>query len=105
MKNSVKKIFKSIAISVVTLVVGFGITAISFNLFDNLSRNELRVLFAVDFIILFAIGGITLWSSERKATRLKKERELAKRHEARVIERAVSFAEINSLLDSFNNAA
>ncbi len=58
MKNSTKKLIQSILIFIVTVIIGFGITLISFNLFDTLTANQMRILFAADVIILLFIGTI-----------------------------------------------
>ena len=40
MKKTVKKIITGILITTITLAAGFGITILSFNLFDNLTDNR-----------------------------------------------------------------
>ena len=46
MKKTGKKLIQSLVIWVVTLAAGFLITYVSFNLFDNLTANQLKLLFA-----------------------------------------------------------
>ena len=61
MNKTVKKLISSVAISAVTLSVGFIVTMVSFNLFDALTTNQMRILFTVDFVCLIAVGGIFLY--------------------------------------------
>ena len=42
MKKSVQKLFKGLLITTVTLLCGFGICAIFFNLFGTLTANEIK---------------------------------------------------------------
>lgn len=84
MKNSVKKIIKSIAITAVTLLSGFGITAVSFNLFGSMTANEMKILFAIDVVILLLVGAAFYCAEERKAKRAKKQKEFEQRHRQRV---------------------
>ena len=50
MKKTLKKLFKSILITTVTLLSGFGITSISFNLFGTLTSNEMKLFLAIDVL-------------------------------------------------------
>ena len=43
MKNSIKKLLKGLFITTVTLFAGFGITALTFNLFETLTSNEMKI--------------------------------------------------------------
>ena len=58
MKKSVQKLFKGLLITTVTLLCGFGICAIFFNLFGTLTANEMKIFVALDVIILLTVGGI-----------------------------------------------
>ena len=46
MKKSVQKLFKGLLITTVTLLCGFGICAIFFNLFGTLTANEMKIFVA-----------------------------------------------------------
>ncbi len=84
MNRKVKKIIKGIAIFIVTLTIGFMVTGISFNLFDELTRNQMRLLFASDIMILLAIGGIAWHMASSAKQKAKRARELKRRHDKRV---------------------
>ena len=64
MKKTLKKLFKSILITTVTLLSGFGITSISFNLFGTLTANEMKLFLAIDVIILVFVGGVFYYIDE-----------------------------------------
>lgn len=102
MKKSTKKIILSIAISIITLIVGVVITAISFNIFDELTRNQLRLLFTFDVLILLAIGTISWFVYENKQMKNKKRKELERRHNVRVEKQT---EEILNLINCKNFAA
>ena len=76
MKKTLKKLFKSILITTVTLLSGFGITSISFNLFGTLTANEMKLFLAIDVIILVFVGGVFYYIDEKQSKRKKKEMEL-----------------------------
>ena len=84
MKKSVQKLFKGLLIATVTLLCGFGICAIFFNLFGTLTANEMKIFVALDVIILLTVGGIFYYIDEKKAKNKIKEREFEKRHNERV---------------------
>ena len=67
MKKSVQKLFKGLLIATVTLLCGFGICAIFFNLFGTLTANEMKIFVALDVIILLTVGGIFYCIDEKKA--------------------------------------
>lgn len=94
MKKTLKKLFKSILITTVTLLSGFGITSISFNLFGTLTSNEMKLFLAIDIIILVFVGGVFYYIDEKQSKRKKKEMEFQKRHLQRVEE---SFREYEGL--------
>lgn len=64
MKKSVQKLFKGLLIATVTLLCGFGICAIFFNLFGTLTANEMKIFVALDVIILLTVGGIFYYIDE-----------------------------------------
>lgn len=93
MKKTLKKLFKSILITTVTLLSGFGITSISFNLFGTLTANEMKLFLAIDVIILVFVGGVFYYIDEKQSKRKRKEG-ISKRHLQRVEE---SFREYEGL--------
>lgn len=103
MKKQLNKIFKSAIIFIVTLGTGFAVTAVSFNLFDNLSQNQMRLMFAIDIILLLAIAGGAYLLFESKRKRQKRDEALRQRHNRRVKERNELLNSI--ILDSDNKFA
>lgn len=86
MNKNIKKILGSVLITVLTLIAGFGITVFTFRLSDVLTTNQLRLLFAVDFICLIAVGGVFLCLSESRAAKERSRRSRQKRQEERISE-------------------
>ena len=84
MKKSVQKLFKGLLITTVTLLCGFGICAVSFNLFGTLTENEMKLFVALDVITLIAVGGVSYYIDEKKTKSRKKAKEFEKRHMQRV---------------------
>lgn len=84
MKKSVQKLFKGLLITTVTLLCGFVICAIFFNLFGTLTANEMKIFVALDIIILLTVGGIFYCIDEKKAKNKIKEKEFEKRHNERI---------------------
>lgn len=78
MKKSVQKLFKGLLITTVTLLCGFGICAIFFNLFGTLTANEMKIFVALDVIILLTVGGIFYCIDEKKAKNKIKEKKFEK---------------------------
>ena len=79
MNNKSNKIIKGLLIFSVTLFSGFGITALSFNLFDALTQNQMRLLFAIDVLLIIA------WLLfESVKLKKKKQKEFEHRHNERV---------------------
>lgn len=105
MKKSVKKLLSGLTITIITLAIGFAITAISFNLFDILNRNQMRALFALDVIILLAVGSIFWFIGEGKRAKALRQRELEKRHYERVKEREAQMSGVLDIINSANFAA
>lgn len=83
MKNSIKKLLKGLFITTVTLFAGFGITALTFNLFKTLTSNEMKIFFALDVAILLAVGTV-FFLIEDENKKKKKQQEFEKRHLERV---------------------
>ncbi|MDD6728926.1 MAG: hypothetical protein PUE08_06895 [Eubacteriales bacterium] len=105
MNKSVKKIITSIIISAVTLAVGFGITMVSFNLFDSLTANQMKVLFTIDMLCLIGVGAVFFFLSESKEAKKRKERELQKRRRQRAEQFEENMMQINSIISNSNYAA
>ena len=84
MKKSIKKLFKGLLITTITLLCGFGICTLSFNLFGTLTTNEMKIFVALDVITLISVGGIFYYVDEKKAKNKMKEKEFEKRHMKRV---------------------
>lgn len=105
MNKTVKKIISSVAISAVTLLVGFIVTMASFNLFDVLTTNQMRILFTVDFICLIAVGGIFLYISENKSAKRKRRQEFEKRQRERIEQNKKEMAKINEIISNSGYAA
>lgn len=61
-----KKIFKGILFSIITLAVGYGAMALPFHLFSELTRGEMRILFAAEIIVYFAIVSAVMLARESK---------------------------------------
>lgn len=79
MKKTLKKLFKSILITTVTLLSGFGITSISFNLFGTLTSNETKLFLAIDVIILVFVGGVFYYIDEKQSKRKKERNGISKK--------------------------
>lgn len=105
MNKSVKKIVESLVITTVTLVMGFIITSISFNLFDNLNNNQMKVLFAIDVICLIAVGSFFFVLSETKNAKKKRKQSFEKRHRERIEQKHKQFNEIECIINNSNFAA
>ncbi len=84
MNNKSNKIIKGLLIFSVTLFSGFGITALSFNLFDALTQNQMRLLFAIDVLLIIAVGTIVWLLFESVKLKKKKQKEFEHRHNERV---------------------
>lgn len=93
-----KVILKSVIIFLTTLFVGFGITAFSFNLFHDLTQNQMRLLFALDVISLIAIGGGVMYFFESKKAKKRREQELQERHNKRVELRKAQYKDIDVII-------
>lgn len=105
MKKQVKKIISGIIIMAVTLAAGFGITALSFNLFEGMSANQMKILFAADIIILALTATGVWYFSEAKSIKARKQNEFEKRRKSRISEREKELQEINKIINFSNFAA
>lgn len=98
MNKNKKQIVTASIIFITTLLSGFAITALSFNLFDVLTQNQMRVLFTADVLILFAIGSAAWFCFEAKKSKAKKKKELELRHNKRIEQRYTEMREIDAIL-------
>lgn len=105
MKKSTKKALMGALIFTITLVLGFGITALSFNLFDIMSANEMKLVFALDVVLLLIIGTIAWFIYENKNSKNAKKKELEKRHNERLNKIDKQNRETLRVLESKNFAA
>lgn len=94
MNKNKKQFISGAIIFIVTLISGFIITALSFHLFETLSQNQMRILFTCDVLSLMTAGGIALAVSESKKGRMKKQRQLERRHIERIRHLQDEFDEI-----------
>lgn len=100
-----KQILKGILIFFTTLFSGFGITVISFNLFDTMTPAQMKILFTFDVLSLITIGAIVYLFNENKRLAKKKEEERAKRHNDRIAEMENEMKDFFKIIDNSNFAA
>lgn len=105
MNKNTEKLISSIVISTTTLIAGFIITMVSFNLFGELTANQMKILFAIDFLCLAAVGGIFLFLPEYKKDKKREKRELERKRKRRFLENEKQIAEINAIISASNYAA
>lgn len=77
-----KNIFKGILISIASLIVGFFAIAFPFNFFENLSSNQMTVLFATEIIVYTGVGMIFLVAKQIEED--KKEKAIQKQRKQRI---------------------
>jgi len=105
MKKNTKKLLMGISISLITLGAGFLITIVSFNLFDSLTANQMKLLFAIDVISLITSGAVTYVVFETKKAKKRRENELKKRHFQRMSRQCREFKGLESYLNISDSAA
>ena len=105
MNKNTEKLISSIVISTTTLIAGFIITMVSFNLFGELTANQMKILFAIDFLCLAAVGGTFLFLPEYKKDKKREKRELERKRIRRFLENEKEIAEINAIISASNYAA
>lgn len=105
MKKSVKQIILGAIITVSTLVVGFGITMLSFHLFDTLTSNQMKILFTIDILSLAAAATGVWYFFDSKKSKAKREKEFMERHNKRIQQRQNEINDINKLINFSNFAA
>lgn len=84
-----KNIFKNILFSIATLAMGFTAMAAPFHLFNELTRGEMRILFAAEIIIYFTIICAVMLTKEKKAQRKKEPK-------SRISKRTQSFLDMQN---------
>lgn len=105
MKKSTKQIISGIIIFLVTAVTGFIITAVSFNLFEVMTQNQMRLVFAIDVIILLAVGTVSWFIYESKSAQKERKKQKSKNRQNRIDELKRSNEEILNLINCTNFAA
>lgn len=105
MKKQVKKIILGLIIMAVTLAAGFGITIISFNLFESMSANQMKILFAADIIILALTATGVWYFLESKNIKAKKQNAFEERRKGRICKREKEMQGINEIINLSNFAA
>lgn len=105
MNKKTKQLIEGAIIFISTLVVGFAVTVLSFRLFDSLTQNQLRILFAVDFAALIAAGGGTMLYFESKKNKEKRKKEFEKRHNKRIEEKQSQLKNIEAIIANSTFAA
>lgn len=105
MKNLLKKMIKSTAITLSTLITGILITFISFQLFDNLTANQMKILFAFDVICLVVIGAAVLLIYDKKQIKKKSKKEHSRRKYINQKMLQQELFEINRIINNSDFAA
>lgn len=105
MKKRVKQMIEEVSISVVTLAAGALISGVTFNLFDTLTRAQVRALFAIDIITLLAIGAAALLIYESKQSKKEREAQFRERHNKRVERHEKRMNGIDEIISYSNSAA
>ena len=105
MNRRKKQLIEGAIIFISTLAVGFIMTILSFELFDVLSQNQLRVLFAVDFTLLIASAGGVMIYFESVKNKKRRQKEFEKRHNKRIEEKQSQMKDIEAIIAGRNFAA
>ncbi|MCD7796462.1 MAG: hypothetical protein LUG95_02240 [Clostridiales bacterium] len=104
-KKSIKTAIEYTAIAAITLAAGLVTAAISFNLFDNLTQNQMRMLFALDIICLVAGGRIFFFLDERRTKRKKAYNKQRKMQNKKIAKSRVSAKNDENIFSSTHYAA
>lgn len=75
-----KDILKGVAISIITLVVGYVAMMVPFNLFLSISKDGQRIFFIIELCEYLTVGCVFMLIQEKKENQAKKEKA---RHEER----------------------
>lgn len=105
MNKKSNKIIKGLLIFSVTLLSGFSITALSFELFDVLTQNQMRLLFAVDVLLISAIGAVVWFLFESGRLKRKKQKLFEQRHNERVMAKNAQMKDIDIIIAKNKYAA
>lgn len=105
MKKSIKKTITSIIISVLTLAVGFTLSLASFKLFDDLSVNQMRILFSIDILCLLTVGLSFYIHHENKRIKESKEIAFQKRHNTRIADNSYNYVNTIEHISEYNYVA
>lgn len=105
MKKKTNKIITGILISTITLLIGYAVTKLSFNIFGELSTNQMRAVFAADLFALTAVGTFAYFFYENKKLKEKRKREVEKRRLSRIEKSNKEMSEINRIIFQSNKVA
>lgn len=104
MKKTTKEILTLSLILLVTLVAGFGITAVSFNLFDALTPNQMKVLFTIDVVMLCVVATGVWYFFDSKKAKARKRAQVQKRHQAQIMSYNKEIDNISEIINLINAA-
>lgn len=79
-----KNVFKGLLISALALVVGFFAIALPFRFFDELSSNQMTMLFVIELASYTGIGLIFLTVRQIEEDRRAKSKEQHEKREAKI---------------------
>lgn len=105
MKKRKKQLIEGTIIFITTLAIGFAVTTLSFKLFDSLTQNQMRILFAVDFTLLIASAGSVMVYFESAKNKKQRKKEFEKRHNKRMAEKQSQMKDIETIITGRNFAA
>ena len=105
MNTKSKKIIKGLLIFSATLLSGFAITALSFKLFDVLTQNQMRILFAADVVFICVIGAAVWFIFESSRLKKKKQKLFEQRHNERVRAKNAQMKDIDIIIAKNKYAA
>lgn len=105
MRKSLKQVLTGIIIFAVTAATGFIITTVSFNLFDTMSQNQMKIIFAVDVVILLFVGTISWFICESASSNKKSRKKYIKNRQKQLDELKKQNEEILNLINCTNFAA
>ncbi len=105
MKKQTKKFTTGLIISAVTLAVGYAITMLSFNIFGELTINQMRAVFAADIIAFLLVGAFAYFRLESKRNEERKQREFEERHRRRIERSVRENEEIKRIIFQANKVA
>lgn len=104
MKKTTKEFLTLSLILLVTLVAGFGVTAVSFNLFNALTPNQMKVLFAIDVVMLCMVATGVWYFFDSKKAKAKRRVQIQKRHQAQIMSYNEEIDNISEIINLINAA-